>query len=59
MICNCESFGYGDITLSNIDLTHVSVPTEEGSIIPIMGISHHPIMDVSLHPNMGISYKVL
>jgi hypothetical protein len=41
----CESFGYGSTTLSNIianNLTHVSVPVEEGSIIPIMGISLHP-----------------
>jgi hypothetical protein len=41
----CESFGYGGTTLSNIvanSLTHVSVPAEEGSIIPIMSISHHP-----------------
>jgi hypothetical protein len=40
-----ESFGYGGTTLSNIianDLMHVSVPTEKGLIIPIMGISHHP-----------------
>jgi hypothetical protein len=41
----CELFGYGGTTLSHIvanDLTHVSIPVEEGSIIPIMGISHHP-----------------
>jgi hypothetical protein len=41
----CESFRYGGTTLSNIvanNLTHVSVPVEEGSIIPIMGISLHP-----------------
>jgi hypothetical protein len=41
----CESFRYGGTTLSNIianDLTHVSVPAGEGSIIPIMAISHHP-----------------
>jgi hypothetical protein len=44
-ICYCESLGYGGTMLSNIitnALTHVSVPVEEGSIIPIMGISHHP-----------------
>jgi hypothetical protein len=44
MIHYCESFGYGGTTLSNIvanDLTHVSVPTEEGSIISIMSISLH------------------
>jgi hypothetical protein len=41
----CKSFRYGGTTLSNIianDLTHVSVPAEEGSIILIMGISLHP-----------------
>jgi hypothetical protein len=40
----CESFRYGGTTLSNIianDLTEVSVRVEEGSIIPIMGISLH------------------
>jgi hypothetical protein len=45
MIHYYESFGYGGTTLSNFvtnDLTHVSVPTEEGSIISIMGISLHP-----------------
>jgi hypothetical protein len=56
---NCESFGYGGITLSNIaanDLMHVSVPTEDRSIISTIGISLHPpswtfhfipIMDIS------------
>jgi hypothetical protein len=42
MIHYCESVGYGGTTLSNIvanSLMHVSVPAEEGSIIPIMGIS--------------------
>jgi hypothetical protein len=41
----CESFGYGGRnTLTNVsnDLTHVSVPAEDRSIIPIMGISLHP-----------------
>jgi hypothetical protein len=34
---------------------HVSVPTEEGSIILIMGISHHPhIMGFSNHPPSGL-----
>jgi hypothetical protein len=45
MIRYCESLGYGDTTLSNIvanDLTHVGVRAKEGSIILIMGISHHP-----------------
>jgi hypothetical protein len=45
MIRYCGSFRYGVTTLSNTvanDLTHVSVPTEDRSIIPIMGISHHP-----------------
>jgi hypothetical protein len=45
MIRYCESFGYDDTTLSNIivhDLTHVSVPAEERSIIFIMDILHHP-----------------
>jgi hypothetical protein len=39
MICYCESFGYGGTTLSNIvtnDLTHVGVPTENGSNILTM-----------------------
>jgi hypothetical protein len=45
IICYCESFGYDGTTLSSIvanNLTYVSVPTEEGSIIPIIGISLHP-----------------
>jgi hypothetical protein len=45
MIRYCESFGYGGTMLSNIvanDLTHISVPAEERSIIPTMGISLHP-----------------
>jgi hypothetical protein len=45
MIRCCELFGYDGPTLSNIvanDLTHVNVPVEEGSIIPVMGISHRP-----------------
>jgi hypothetical protein len=57
MIHYCESFGYGGTMLSNIianDLTHVSVPVENGQIIPIMGISHHPHhMGISLHPPFG------
>jgi hypothetical protein len=43
MIRYYESIGYGGTTLTNIianDLMHVSVPAEEGLIIPIMGISH-------------------
>jgi hypothetical protein len=38
----CETSEYGGTMLSNIitnNLTYVSVPAEEGSIIPIMGIS--------------------
>jgi hypothetical protein len=38
-------FGHSGKTLSTHvtnDLTQVSVPTEDRSIIPIMGISHHP-----------------
>jgi hypothetical protein len=54
----CELFGYSGTTLSNIianGLTHVSVPAEEGSIIPIMGISHHPhIMGHSNHAPSGL-----
>jgi hypothetical protein len=45
MIYYCKSFGYSGTTLSNIianDLTYVSVPVEEGSIISIIGISLHP-----------------
>jgi hypothetical protein len=45
MVRYCELFGYGGTTLSNIvanDLTQVSIPIEEGSIIPIMGISLNP-----------------
>jgi hypothetical protein len=39
----------------SIILTKVSVPTEEGSIIPILGISHHPhIMGFSNHPPSGL-----
>jgi hypothetical protein len=41
----CETSEYGGTMLSNIitnNLTYVSVPAEEGSIIPIMGISLHP-----------------
>jgi CTP synthase (UTP-ammonia lyase) len=53
----CESFGYCGTMLSNIvtnDLTHVSVPAENGQIIPIMDISHHPHhMGISLHPHHG------
>jgi hypothetical protein len=56
-ICYCELFRYGGTTLSNIvanDLTHVSVPAENGQIIPIMGISHHPHhMGISHHPHHG------
>jgi hypothetical protein len=36
------------INASN-DLTHVSVPVEDGQIIPIMGISHHPYHMSILH----------
>jgi hypothetical protein len=39
----------------SIVLTKVTVPAEEGSIIPIMGISHHPhIMGFSNHPPSGL-----
>jgi hypothetical protein len=35
----------------SIILMKVSMPAEEGSIIPIMGISHHPhVMGFSNHP---------
>jgi hypothetical protein len=38
----------------SIVLMKVSVPTEEGSIIPIMGLSHRPnIMHFSNHPLVG------
>jgi hypothetical protein len=41
----------------SIVLMKVSVPAKEGSIIPIMDISHHPhIMGFSNHPHiMGFS----
>jgi hypothetical protein len=45
MIRYCESFGYGGkcaLDKRFFRSNGVSVPTEEGSIIPIMGISHHP-----------------
>jgi hypothetical protein len=45
MIRYCESFGYGGKCALDkwfFRSNGVSVPTEEGSIIPIMGISHHP-----------------
>ncbi len=39
----------------SIVLMKVSVPTEEGSIIPIMGLSHRPnIMHFSNHPPSGL-----
>jgi hypothetical protein len=42
-------------TYVSIILTKVSVPAKEGSIIPIMGISHHPhIMGFSNHPPSGL-----
>jgi hypothetical protein len=57
MIRYCKSFSYGGVTLSNIvanNLTHVSVPIENGKIIPIMGILYHPHhMGISLHPHHG------
>jgi hypothetical protein len=52
--CYCESFSYSDKCALDKHFYRsngVSVPTEEGSIIPIMGISHHPhIMGFSNHP---------
>jgi hypothetical protein len=45
MILYCQSFGYGDQCTFNKRFyrsNRVSIPAEEGSIIPIMGISHHP-----------------
>jgi hypothetical protein len=53
-----ESFGYGGkcaLDKCFYRSNGVSVPTEEGSIIPIMGISHHPhIMSFSNHPLRGL-----
>jgi hypothetical protein len=49
----CESFGYDGKCALDKRFYHsngVSVPVEEGSIISIMGISHHPhIMSFSNH----------
>jgi hypothetical protein len=42
MIRYCEPFEYGGITLSNIitnDLTHASVPVEDGSNMPLGGLA--------------------
>jgi hypothetical protein len=51
MIRYCKSFSYGGVTLSNIvanNLTHVSVPIENGKIIPIIWAFHFiPIMGIS------------
>jgi hypothetical protein len=53
-----KSFGYGGKCTINKHFycsNGVSVPTEEGSIIPIMSISHHPhIMGFSNHPPSGL-----
>jgi hypothetical protein len=57
MICYCESLGYGGKCALDKCFYHsngVSVPVEEGLIIPIMGISHHPhIMGFSNYSRSG------
>jgi hypothetical protein len=56
----CELFGSGDTTLSKIvanDLTHVSVPTTDRSIIPIMGISQQCPTAKHKQPNNLINRK--
>jgi hypothetical protein len=58
MIRCCESFEYGDKCALDKHFYRsdgVSVLAEEGSIIPIMNISHHPhIMSFSNHLPSGL-----
>jgi hypothetical protein len=62
MIRYYESFGYGGTTLSNIianNLMHVSVPAENGQVIPIIWAFHIIPIIWAFHfiPIMGISHR--